>query len=464
MSELHYWSIEKLSGEIRSGAISPVEVVGTLLDRIDAIDTELHSYITVMRDQALARARIAEDEIGRGLWRGPLHGIPVALKDLFNTKDAPTSAGMSIYKDHVPDYDATVVERLYAAGAIVLGKLTLTEGAYTNNHPIFPVPINPWNADHWAGTSSSGGGVATAAGLTFGALSTDTGGSIRFPSACNNVTAIKPTWGRVSRYGLFTLSHSLDHVGPFARSAMDAAMILGAIAGADDKDPTSLRAGVPNYVESTKRGLNGVRIGYDESFVSTRTDPEVVAAVHAARSVLASVGARIRPITFPSPYEALRGWFHICGAETASVHEKTYPSRASEYHAGMAGLIEHGRTVPGAAVAKAWVDRLEFSGRLAATFEDVDLILIPTMTTPPPTLSELEAFGDDDDVLLQMIRYTAPFDLAGNPTIVLPAGFSGNNVPISLQLVGKHLSEDLLCAAGCAFQQATDWHLRRPFS
>ncbi|WP_442580764.1 amidase [Mesorhizobium sp. ASY16-5R] len=464
MTELQYWSIQKLSEEIRRGSISPVEVVRTMLDRIESLDGGLHSYITVMAEQALARARIAEDELSRGLWRGPLHGVPLAAKDLFNTKDAPTTAGMSIHRDYIPDHDATVIERLYAAGAIILGKLTLTEGAYTNNHPLYPVPINPWNADYWAGTSSSGSGVATAAGLTFGALSTDTGGSIRFPSACNNVTGIKPTWGRVSRHGVFTLSHSLDHVGPFARNAFDAATILRTIAGADDKDPTSLRAPVPDYLEATKRGVRGLRIGFDESFVSTGTHPEVVAAVEAARGVLASLGARIRPVSFPSPYEALRGWFHICGAETAKVHAKTYPSRAADYHAGMAGLIEHGRTVGGDVVGKAWVDRLEFSGRLAAAFEDVDLMLIPTMTTPTPTLPELEAFGADDDVLLQMIRYTAPFDLAGNPTIVLPAGFSGANVPISLQLVGRHLGEDLLCAAGHAFQQATDWHLRRPIA
>jgi amidase len=464
MSELHYWSIRELSEKIRLGQISPVEVVRTILDRIEALDGKLHSYITVMGDQALARARIAEDELRRGQWRGPLHGIPLAAKDLFYTRDAPTTAGMSIYRDFVPDHDATVIERLYGAGAIILGKLSLTEGAYTNNHPVYPVPLNPWNADYWAGTSSSGSGVATAAGLTFGALSTDTGGSIRFPSACNNVTGIKPTWGRVSRHGVFTLSHSLDHVGPFARSAEDAAAMLGVIAGPDDRDPTALRADVPDYLAATRRGLRGLRIGVDEDFIATRTHPEVVAAVEAARNVLQGLGAKIRPVSFPSPYQALRGWFHICGAETARVHAATYPSRAADYQAGLLGLIEHGRTVSAETVANAWVERLEFSGRLAAAFEDVDLMLIPTMTTPTPTLPELEAFGDDDDVLLQMIRYTAPFDLAGNPTIVLPAGFSSACVPISMQLVGKHLGEDLLCAAGHAFQQATDWHLRRPIA
>ena len=464
MPPMHYWSITELSDKLRRGAISPVEVTQEMLDRIATLDGTYHAYIHVMRTQALERARQAEKELADGLWRGPLHGVPLAVKDLLYTKDAPTSAGMSIHKDFVPDHDATAVARLYRAGAIILGKLSLTEGAYTNNHPIFPTPVNPWSADHWAGTSSNGSGVATATGMAFGALSTDTGGSIRFPAACNNLTAIKPTWGRVSRHGCFTLSHSLDHIGPFARDAVDAAAILRAIAGADDHDATALRAPVPDYVAATERGISGLRIGWDETFVTTNTDPEVIAALEQARDLLAAGGARIRPMAFPSPYDALRGWFDICGAETAEVHARTYPSRADEYDAGMVGLLRHGHAVSGRAVAEAWVQRLRFSGRLEAVFEDVDLILIPTMTGPTPTLAELEAFGADDDVLLQMIRYTAPFDLSGHPTIVLPAGFSRSGVPLSLQLVGRHLAEDVLCAAGAAFQRATAWHVRHPIA
>lgn len=464
MQAMHYWSIAELSSKLRQGAVSPVEVTRATLARVAELDATYHAYIHVMEEQALARAHAAEKELAQGLWRGPLHGVPLAVKDLLYTRDAPTSAGMSIHKDFVPPYDATAVARLYQAGAIVLGKLSLTEAAYTNNHPIFPTPINPWHADYWAGTSSNGSGVATATGMTFGALSTDTGGSIRFPAACNSLTAIKPTWGRVSRYGCFTLSHSLDHIGPFARDAVDAAIILRAIAGADDQDPMALRAPVPDYVAATERGISGLRIGWDERFITTDTHPEVVAALEAARDVLERCGARIRPVRFPSPYAALRGWFDICGAETAKVHAETYPSRADEYDAGMVGLLRHGHEVSGRAVADAWVNRLAFSGQLATAFEDVDLMLIPTMTGPTPTLEALQAFGADDDVLLQMIRYTAPFDLSGNPAVVLPAGFSRAGLPISLQLIGKHLSEDVLCAAGAAFQRATAWHVRHPIA
>jgi amidase len=463
-SDAHFWSIETISESIKRREVSPVEVTQAMLDRIERLDPAYHAYITVMTGQALVRARRAEDEIGRGLWRGPLHGVPLAVKDLCFTDDAPTSAGMSIHSTWVPPHNATVVDRLYEAGAIILGKLTLTEGAYTNNNPTFPYPVNPWGPAHWAGTSSSGSGVATALGLCYGSLGSDTGGSIRFPSACNNVTGIKPTWGRVSRYGIHTLSHTLDHIGPMARSAADAAAILGAIAGADEHDATSRTEAVPDYLAATRRGISGLRIGVDERFISSGTHPEVVDAVAAALAVLQNLGAKARPVTFPSATDTVRGWIDICGAETAQVHAATYPSRAAEYEAGMAGLIEHGRRVSGAVVAQAWLHRLEFSGRLAAAFADVDLLLVPTMPGPIPLITDLTAFGADDQVLLDLIRYTAPFDLSGHPTIVLPCGVSGSGMPLSLQLVGRHLAEDMLCAAGHAYQQRTDWHLRRPES
>jgi amidase len=462
LSDAPFWSIAMLSEGIRRGEISPVAITQTMLDRIALIDPAYHSYITVMGPQALARAQLAEAEIGRGQCRGPLHGVPLAVKDLCFTDDAPTSAGMSIHRDWVPSHNATVVDRLYQAGAVILGKLTLTEGAYTNNNPAFPYPVNPWSPMHWAGTSSSGSGVATALGLCFGSLGSDTGGSIRFPSACNNVTGIKPTWGRVSRYGIHTLSHSLDHIGPMARSAADAAAILAAIAGADAHDPTCRQEAVPDYLAALTRGVRGLRIGIDARFIGAGTHPEIVTAVEAARVALESLGARARPVIFPSAEAAVRGWIDICGAETAGVHAATYPSRAAEYEAGMAGLIEHGRRVSGAAVAEAWLNRLEFSGRLAAVFEDVDLMLIPTMPVLVPLITDLAAFGADDQVLLDLIRYTAPFDLSGHPTIVLPCGASSAGTPLSLQLVGRPMAEDTLVAAGHAYQQVTGWHLRRP--
>jgi amidase len=260
-SAVHYLELIELSRRIHAREISPVEATAAQLTRIDELDGQLKSYAHMMAEAALMHARAAETEIMRGETRGPLHGVPIAVKDLCWTQGVPTAAGMTIYKDYRPTEDATVVRKLYAAGAIILGKLQLTEGAYADHHPQILPPVNPWNAAHWPGASSSGSGVATAAGLCYGSLGSDTGGSIRFPSAANGVTGLKPTWGRVSRHGVFELAATLDHIGPMARSAADCGAILGVIAGSDPNDPTAVLDPVPNYLAGMTRGLHGLRIG-----------------------------------------------------------------------------------------------------------------------------------------------------------------------------------------------------------
>src|ERR1700682_2289333 len=264
--DLHYCELVEIGQRIQKRELSPVEATQAQLDRIARLDGQLKSYAYVMASSALEQAHAAEREIGSGKVRGPLHGVPIAVKDLCWTKDAPTAAGMRIYRDNRPTQDATVVARLKEAGAVILGKLQLTEGAYADHHPDIDPPRNPWDATLWPGASSSGSGVATAAGLCYGSLGSDTGGSIRFPSAANSVTGVKPTWGRVSRHGIFPLAESLDHIGPMARSAADAAAVLGIIAGTDANDPTSLLAPVPDYLAEIGGGLRGVRIGIDATF------------------------------------------------------------------------------------------------------------------------------------------------------------------------------------------------------
>lgn len=462
MSDLHYWSIVQLSDALRRREISSVEVVSDLLARIAALDPKHNAYITVMAEQALNRASEADAAISRGVWRGLLHGVPLAAKDLFFTRDAPTTSGMKINKDFASEEDATVVSRLYQAGSLLMGKTNLTEGAHATQHPFYPVPINPFDDNYWVGASSHGSAVATALGLAFGALATDTGGSIRFPAACANITGIKPTWGRVSRHGTFPLGQSLDHVGPFARSVEDVAVLLAAMAGPDQRDPTALQAPVPDYLAATRRGLSGLTIGIDETYISVDAHPEVVAAVDAARRDLQNSGATIRKIVFPSQRDAILAWRDICGSEAAAFHSPTYLERSAEYHTGLTQLIQHGLGVSGTIVANAWKRRFEFGGRVAEAMKDVDLMLIPTLFTPVPTIAEVESFGIEDDVLVQMTRYTIPFNLTGLPALVLPGGVSSQNAPISIQLIGKHLSEEKMFAAGYAFQQMSDWHLRRP--
>ncbi|MGB5950546.1 MAG: amidase [Parvibaculum sp.] len=461
--DIHYQSLTHISREIRTGAVSPVEVTQDLLGRIARLEPRLHSYATVMEEAALADARRAESEIARGMDRGPLHGVPVAVKDLCFTKDAPTGSGTTIYRNWTPDHDATVVERLRRAGAVILGKLQLTEGATGHHHPDIVPPVNPWGADRWTGVSSSGSGVATAAGLCFGSLGTDTAGSIRFPSASCGVTGIKPSWGRVSRYGVFPLAESLDHIGPMARSAADAAAILGAIAGADANDPTARLEPVPDYLGGIAGGISGLRIGIDWSYATDGADEAVAAVIKEALAVFRELGARIREISLPSIAGILANALTLMTVEAAEGHAATFPSRASEYSPGLTGLLEIGRAVTGVDLFKAQKERWAFSGRLASVFEDVDVILMPAIMTTVPTVDEANAaMADPVQGLPSLLRFTVPFNASGNPSITLPGGHDARGLPIGFQLVGRHMAEDVLCRAGHAFQQATDWHTRHP--
>jgi amidase len=464
MSEdpLHYKSIVEISELIRRGELRSSEITEAILNRIAKLDGEFHGYALVLGERAMAQAKSLDGEIAKGICRGPLHGVPIGLKDLCYTNFAPTAGGTKVHAKFLPPFNATVVDRLERAGAVTLGKLKMTEGAYTSHHPDDQAPINPWHPDYWVGSSSSGSGVATSAGLCYGALGSDTGGSIRFPSATCGLTGIKPTWGRVSRHGVFPLADSLDHVGPMCRSAADAAAMLGVIAGADVNDPTALQAPVPNYLAGIGDGIRGLKIGVDRKYTQDGIDPQVVAALHAAERALADLGADIREVRFP-PYEKLVSmWIPMCSVETAAAHLATYPSRKSEYGPDLAQLIEQGTSMRGIDIAAIHHERLKFGGSLAALFENIDLLLIPTMPVPIPTLAKMGEYGADPNVLLSILRFTAVFDFSGSPTITLPMGMASDQMPLSMQLVGRHLSEDVLARAGYAFQSNTDWHTRRP--
>jgi amidase len=411
-------------------------------------------------DLALAQAREAEAEIGRGNWRGPLHGVPIAVKDLCYTKGIPTAAGMAIHADFRPAFDATVVARLRQAGAVLLGKLQMTEGAFARHHPSVTPPVNPWAADRWTGVSSSGSGVATAAGLCYASLGSDTLGSIRFPSASNAVTGVKPTWGRVSRHGIFPLAGSLDHIGPMTRSAADAAAVLQIIAGSDSDDPTTLRWPVPDLGGESGKGATGLRIGIDPQYNAVGVDAGVVAALEAARKVFAELGASIREIRFPDPAAAIAGAWTLCTAEVALAHAATYPARAADYGPYLSGALEIGRQTMGIDVVNANREREIFRGRVIALFEDIDLLLCPALAGPPMRLGDM--VNPDTAAASPRLRFTAPFNMTGSPTITLPGGFTADGVPLAIQLVARHLDESLLLRAGVAFQAATEWHKRRP--
>jgi amidase len=459
---LCYLELVELTRRMHTKEISPVEATKAELDRIAALDKSLHSFALVTPEAALEQARQAEAEINRGEIRSKLHGAPIAVKDLCWTTGVPTAAGMTIHRDFHPTEDATVVKKLRAAGAIILGKLQLTEGAFADHHPNITPPVNPWNAQHWSGASSSGSGVATAAGLCYGSLGSDTGGSIRFPSAANGVTGLKPTWGRVSRYGVFELAATLDHIGPMARSATDTAAMLGVIAGSDEQDPTAARLPVPNYLAGIDRGVHGLRIGVDVSFNRNGTDARMIQAVDDATAIMSQLGAEIRNVTFPDPSAVIADWAAHCGIETAVAHEATYPSRKSEYGPALAGLIDLGRNQTGMDYQKILLHRLDFTGRLRALFETIDLLLIPAQAFASPTTADMATLGEDPAKLASLLRFTCPFDMSGSPTITLPCGFTDAGTPVAFQFVAPHFREDLLFRAGYSFQGATDWHRQHP--
>ena len=460
--DLHYCELVEIGQRIRKRELSPVEATQAQLDRIVRLDGQLKSYAYVMASSALEQAHAAEKEIAAGRVRGPLHGVPIAVKDLCWTKDAPTAAGTTIYRDYRPSEDATVVSRLKEAGAVILGKLQLTEGAYADHHPEIDPPRNPWDATLWSGASSSGSGVATAAGLCYGSLGSDTGGSIRFPSAANSVTGLKPTWGRVSRYGVFELAATLDHIGPMARSAVDCGAILGAIAGSDPNDPTAVLEPVPNYLANLSGSLRGTRIGVDPRWTSEGVDAAATRIFQDALRVAADLGAEILEIVVPDPTAMIDDWFPLCAVETAVAHEATYPSRKSEYGPGLAGLIELGLQQSGKDYQKIVLRREAFKGMVRVLFEKVDLFAVPAQTFAAPTLAKMATLGENPELITGLLRFSCPFDMTGSPTITLPGGFTESGGPVAFQFVGRHFDEARLVAAGDAFQRVTDWHRRHP--
>ena len=433
-----------------------------MLQRIDEFDDQLKSYATVMAGSAMAAAQEAEREIESGTYRGPLHGVPIAVKDLCFTKGVRTMGAAKVLADHVPSFDGTVITKLEAAGAVLLGKLNLTEGAMGGYNPEFDIPKNPWNPDRWTGSSSSGSGVATASGLCFGSLGSDTGGSIRFPSAACGIVGIKPTWGRVSRYGVLALAESMDHVGPMTRSVADAGIMLEAIAGFDPNDPTSLPNPVPNMLEGIGQGIQGIRIGFDENYATNDINVELAEAVRAGVGVLADHGAEIVEVQVPDVDEYVSAWPTLCSTEAVLAHAATYPSRRDDYGPWFQGWLDMGAEVTGAGYAKANNLRAACTGHFRRVFADIDILVCPSMSAPPHRVSPEMLYARYDARDPKFQRFTVPFDYNGAPTLSVPCGMNSEGLPLSIQFVGKHLSEPLLCQVGHAYESATPWHNLHP--
>jgi len=462
MGQVNFFAdMATISSDIREMRLSATDLTTTMLERLRAVDGALHSFVTITDELALAQARKADVEIAHGRWRGPLHGIPIAVKDLLWIKGVPTTAGMPIHSRFRPSADATVITRLQAAGAVLLGKLALTEGAVGDNHPDIAPPLNPWDRAAWPGASSSGSGVAVSAGLCFAALGTDTGGSIRFPSAANGVTGLKPTWGRVSRHGLFPLSDLMDCVGPMARSVADVALLLATIAGADSNDPTASPEPVPDYPAIARTDIAGLRFGFDRAVLQT-VDAPTAAAIDRAVAVFAAQGGIIVSKPLPNLDDAVRAWRIICSMGAARAHHTTFAEHREAFGPSLRAVIEYAHMLTAMDIDQALADRELFRGEMRAYFDDVDVLVLPVQAMAAPTITEMRAASAAPDWRERLLRYVAPFALTGQPVLVLPCGAIEAGRPIGLQLVGRSMKESLLLQAGHAFQSATDWHRRRP--
>ena len=461
---MHYKTIYELAPLIKSGDLSPVELTRSQLERIEKFDGNLKTYATVTGDQAMRDALKAEQEIVKGNYRGHLHGIPISVKDLCDTSGIRTMGGSYVFRDNIPKTDATVVVNLREAGAISLGKLNMTEGAVGGYNPKFAIPENPWRKSHWSGASSSGSGAATAAGLAYGTLGSDTGGSIRHPAAVCGVVGLKPTWGLVSRYGIMDLAPSLDHVGPLARSSVDAGIMLQAISGQDPNDPTTLTGDVPEMLAGIGQGISQLRIGWDEDYSSTDMETSFYEAVTNGVKILESLGATIIPVKMPEIMrDAMDAWPVICTTEAALAHSSTYPSESDHYGPFFKEWLEIGSGYSAKDYAEAHQTRLMMNGELENTMAGIDVLACPsTARASYPVTPELLYGPIPPDRDPWSGRFTVPYDFAGLPTIALPCGLNTDGMPVSLQIAGHHLSEPLLVQIGDVFESASDFHNLHP--
>jgi aspartyl-tRNA(Asn)/glutamyl-tRNA(Gln) amidotransferase subunit A len=468
VSDLVWKSLSELSRLIASREVSPVEVVQAHLDRIAAADGKLGAYLTVTAEAAIGSAREAEAAVMAGGSLGPLHGVPLALKDLYCTRGVKTTAGSRILADWVPATDATVVSRLADAGAILLGKLNMHEFAYGPEglNPHYGTPWNPWDATthRVCGGSSSGSGAAVAAGLAAGTLGSDTGGSIRIPASLCGLTGLKPTYGRVSRAGVLPLSWSLDHVGPMCRSARDCALMLGAIAGYDPRDPTASVLPVPDYAAALTGQVKGLRVGLLRAFFLESAAPEVRAAVEVALRALEDMGAVVSEVALDSASMAAGVSSAVLASEAYAYHEPWLRTRRQDYGDDVRQRLLVGAFFSAADYLKGQRMRTLLRDEVDHVLGKLDVLACAATPIAAPVVGQEEvAFGGDRvPVRSSLIRYTRLFNLTGHPAASVPCGFTSEGLPIGLQLIGRPFDEATVLRVADAFQGATDWHARRP--
>jgi aspartyl-tRNA(Asn)/glutamyl-tRNA(Gln) amidotransferase subunit A len=448
-------TIREAAEALRRRRFSAEELTANMLARIERLNPTLQAFITVTAEPALQQARQADAELAAGKDRGPLHGIPVAVKDLFYTRGVRTTAGSPIYRDFVPDRDAFAVARLAAAGAVMLGKLNMHELAYgiTSANPHFGAVRNPWNGKHSPGGSSGGSGAAVAAGLAYAALGTDTGGSIRIPASFCGIVGLKPTYGRVSRRGVMPLSWSLDHVGPLTASVRDAALLLNVIAGHDRADATSSRHPVVDFIPDEDCSVRGLRVGFPENFFFERLDPDVELCVRGAIARLEALGAEVKPVKVPdiSAINATARMVLLC--EASAVLEPHLADRR-QFGPDVLALLDQGRLLPATDYIHAQRLRQRMQHEFAQVWSAVDCLITPTTPNTAPRVGDntVKLGGREEDVRLATTRLVRSMNLLGLPALSIPCGLSADGLPVGLQIIGPPFEEALILRVGAAME------------
>lgn len=461
-------SISELAPLLEHKKISPLEVVDDVLERIQVSNPQLNAYVYVRPEMVRNQARQAESEIRRGRYRGPLHGVPISLKDNLFTSGVPTRAGSKILGDFIPNEDATVTKRLLRAGAILTGKTNLSEFAYgaETNNPHFGRTLNPWDTQRISGGSSGGSAAAVAALMCAASIGTDTGGSIRIPSALCGIVGLKPTYGRVSCHGVVPLSSTLDHVGTMARTVLDTAIVLSAIAGYDRHDQFSARKQVPDYLAETKQKRKRLRLGVPHEYFFNDLHPEISDAIKLAFDTFEKVGAILEEVSLPHITEAMQRSDALLHAEATSYHQSAgyFPTRAADYAPDVRERLEAGARVLATDYLSALRVRDEARRDFERALENVDAILAPTVPIPAPQLMDetVEVNSHRETVRTALVRLNRPANLAGLPAITLPCGLTRGRLPIGLQIIGRQFEESAILRIAYTYERATEWHLLHP--
>lgn len=453
-------SISEFASRVRRREISPVEITREYLSRIEKLNPSLNAFITVTAESALAEAQTAEDEISQGKWRGPLHGIPIALKDLIDTAGVRTTSASALHENRVPTEDAELVRRLRQAGAVFVGKTNLHEFAYGGSSLVshFGDVHNPWDVNRIAGGSSGGSAASVTAGMCCAAIGTDTAGSIREPAALCGCVGFKPTYGRVPSRGVIPLSASLDHVGPLASTVSDTAIVLQAIAGYDPQDITSSDVSVADYVSAVGQDAKSLRVGVPRAYFFEDLDPEVASVMEHALRGIRTLVREVREIQLEVPTDRT-----LQAAESYAYHAENVGASPHLYKVETLRRIRTGENISAADYIRRRSELEQTRRTIHSVFSTVDLLVTPTTPIPAPSIAELKASPDAlRPAELKLLRNTRPFNVWGLPAISVPCGFMQNDLPIGLQIAGPHWREDLVLRLACAYEQATTWHKRHP--